>query len=314
VPILALAALCGAAALGACGDDAASPDDGAALSVVATTSVVGDFARQVGGNRVAVDVIVGPNVSAHDFEPAPSDLEAIRRADVVVRNGAGLEAWFDDTIEASGTHAVVVDASAGLELRTAHGGDDHVDDDGHDHGDADPHVWQDPRNAVRMVDGIRRAFADADPDGAAAYEANAARYTEELERLDAEIAAQTATLPVKKLVTNHDAFGYYAARYGFTIVGSVIPSFDSSAELSGADVRDLVRAIEAERVPAVFSETSLPGDAARTIAEEAGVAVVEGDDALYGDGLGPEGSDGATYLDMMRHNTRTIVANLRADR
>jgi ABC-type Zn uptake system ZnuABC Zn-binding protein ZnuA len=295
-----------------CGDDDAQSEAGAALSVVATTPIVGDFARQVGGERVAVELILEPNVDAHDFEPAPSDIEAIRTADIVVRNGAGLESWFDDTIEASGTDAALVDASDGIELHE--GGHDHAHGQGHsgddDDGDLDPHIWHDPRNAMQMAATIARAFSAADPEGASVYDANLARYTSELQELDAEIEAETATLSDKKLVTNHDAFGYYADRYGFEIVGSVIPSFDSSAELSAADVDELVTAIESEGVKAVFSETSLPGDAARAIADEAGVAVVVGEDALYGDSLGPEGSNGATYIDMMRHNTRTIVSNL----
>jgi ABC-type Zn uptake system ZnuABC Zn-binding protein ZnuA len=295
LPVLAITVLLAAA----CGDDSGTAEGGdGTLSVVATTSVVGDFATVIGGDRVEVTTILQPNVDAHDFEPAPSDIEAIRAADVVLRNGADLEAWFDDTIDASGTDATLVDTSAGVELR--YEGDE-----------PDPHIWHDPTNALVMVENIERAFAAADPGGATGYTTNLERYRDELRSLDAEIEATTATVPNKKLVTNHDAFGYYADRYGFTIVGSVIPSFDTSAELSAADLDDLVAAIVAEGVTAVFSETSLPGDAARTIAEEAGVTVVVGEDALYGDGLGPEGSAGATYLAMMRHNTQTIVTNLR---
>jgi zinc/manganese transport system substrate-binding protein len=314
---LAAATVLAGTVLVACGDDAGGgAATGDALAVVATTSILGDFANEIGGDRVAVDVILEPNVDAHDYEPAPSDIEAIRSADVVLRNGAGLESWFDDTIEASGTSATIVDTSTGV---TLHEGGHHHDDDHHDedagHGDADgdevdPHIWHDPRNAMLMVANVQAAFAAADPEGAATYQRNLDRYGGELEQLDADIAAEIAPLPSKKLVTNHDAFGYYADRYGFEIVGSVIPSFDTSAELSAADLDELIAAIRAEGVKAVFSETSLPGDAARTIAEEAGVAVVVGEDALYGDSLGPEGSDGATYLDMMRHNTDTIVANL----
>jgi manganese/iron transport system substrate-binding protein len=248
-------------------------------------------------------VIMKPNVDAHDYEPSPHDIEAIREADVVLRNGAGLESWFDDTIEASETKASLVDTSSGVTLRT--GGQ------GSETGEADPHMWHDPRNAQLMVATIAQAFSAADPDGASEYAANRDRYLGQLQQLDTEIEAETATLPNKKLVTNHDALGYYADRYGFEIVGSVIPSFDTSAELSAADIDDLVTAIRDQGVKAVFSETSLPGDAARTIADEAGVAVVEGEDALYGDSLGPADSDGATYLDMMRHNTATIVTNLR---
>ena len=140
--------------------------------------------------------------------------------------------------------------------------------------------------------------------------ADLAAYTRQLQALDAEVERRLASLANRKVVTNHDAFGYYLDRYGLQLVGSVIPSFDSSAELSGRDIRDLVARIRATGVKAVFSETSLPPRAAETIAHEAGVKVVEGEDALYGDSLGPAGSDGDTYLKMVRHNTRTIVSNL----
>jgi ABC-type Zn uptake system ZnuABC Zn-binding protein ZnuA len=129
--------------------------------------------------------------------------------------------------------------------------------------------------------------------------------------LDADVAAQLATLTNKKLVTNHDAFGYYVARYGLDFVGAVVPSFDSQAELSQQDINQLVAAVKAQGVKAIFSESSLPPKAAEAIAKEAGVKVVEGDGALYGDSLGPEGGDAATYIAMVEHNTKVIVDNLR---
>lgn len=304
----------------ACGDDGRSTnaDGSARLSVVATTSVVGDFVSQVGGDRVDLTVVLKPNVDAHDYEPSPADIEAIRGADVVVRNGVGLEVWFDATIQASGTDAAIVDASDGVAIYDTVADDDHTDDhdghshgDGHDHGDGDPHIWQDPTNAQRMVANIGAALSAADPAGTAFYEANVDAYTDLLVDLDQEIRDAVAQVANRKLVTNHDAFRYYAQRYGFEVVGAVIPSFDSSAELSGKGLDALVQDIRRHGVKAVFAESSLPGDAARTIADEAGVAVVTGDAALYGDGLGPAGSGASTYLDMMRHNTNTIVANLK---
>jgi zinc/manganese transport system substrate-binding protein/manganese/iron transport system substrate-binding protein len=216
---------------------------------------------------------------------------------VVLENGAGLEAWLGDTVDSSGFDGPLVDTSQGVRLRMAGGA-------------ADPHIWQNPRNAERMAANIDRALAAADPADAGVFRANLAAYTRQLQALDAEVQRQIDSLANKKLVTNHDAFGYYVDRYGLQLVGSVIPSFDTSAELSGRDIRDLVAEIEATRVKAVFSETSLPPRAAETIAREAGVKVVEGENALYGDTLGPAGSDGDTYLKMIRHNTRTIVSNL----
>jgi len=284
----------------ACGDATSSgrsSNPNAALQVVATTTVLADFAKVVGGDRVGVYGVLKPNVDPHDFDPAPADLDAMKRAEVIVKNGVGLEAWLEDTIASSDSDATVVDASAGITIRS--GGTT-----------GDPHIWHDPRNAKQMVATIAEAFRAADPDGAAVYARNLAAYTAELDTLDAEIETQVARLSNKKLVTNHDAFGYFIDRYGFDFVGSIIPSFDTSAELSASELRDLVTAIRAEGVKAVFSETSVPGKTARTIATEAKVTVVEGADALYGDGLGPAKSDGATYLMMMRHNARTIVTNL----
>jgi ABC-type Zn uptake system ZnuABC Zn-binding protein ZnuA len=267
------------------------------LLVVATTTQVADLAANVGGDRVRVTSLLRPGIDAHDYEPSPADIDALAHADLVLQNGVGLEEWLGDTIESSGFDGPVVDTSQGVRLRLVGG-------------EPDPHIWQDPRNAQVMAANIERGLAAADPAGAAAYEAGLAAYTKELRALDAEVGRQVGSLANRKVVTNHDAFGYYLDRYGLELVGSVIPSFDSSAELSGRDIRDLVAKIRATRVKAVFSETSLPPRAAETIGGEAGVEVVVGEDALYGDALGPPGSDGDTYLKMIRHNTATIVSNL----
>jgi ABC-type Zn uptake system ZnuABC Zn-binding protein ZnuA len=267
------------------------------LNVVATTTQVADFATNVGGDRVRVTSLFKPNVDAHDYEPSPADIDTIARADLVVENGAGLEAWLQDTVASSGFRGPVVDTSQGVRLRQVGGA-------------PDPHIWQNPRNAQIMAANIERAMAAADPADAGVFEANLDAYTKKLQALDAEVQRQIDGLANKKLVTNHDAFGYYIDRYGLQFVGSIIPSFDTSAELSGRDIRDLVAKIKATKVKAVFSETSLPPKTAETIGREAGVKVVEGEDALYGDSLGPAGSDGDTYLKMIRHNTRTIVSNL----
>ena len=303
-----LAPLVLAAVLAACGSTVAragsassggtgttAPGPGASkLAVVATTTQVSDFVRLVGGDTVQVYAILKPNVDAHDVETSPADLEAIRGASLVVENGAGLEPWLSKAMSAAGTKATLVDSSAGVAL----------------HGD-DPHIWHDPRNAKQMVTNIEHALEAADPASATVFATNAAAYRGELDTLDRDIETELSTLTNRKLVSNHDAFGYYVARYGLTFVGSVIPSFDSQAELSATELQRLVERISAEGVKAVFSETSLPSKTAETIAEEAGVKVVEGADALYGDSLGPAGSSGDTYLKMMRHNTDTIVENLR---
>jgi manganese/iron transport system substrate-binding protein len=269
----------------------------AGLRVVATTSVVGDLVANVGADKVDLIRLIKPGIDPHDYEPSPADVEAIANAQLVVENGVGLESWLADTIESAGYHGPVVDASQGVRLRKAGG-------------QPDPHIWQDPRNAMVMAANIERGMARAEPEEAGFYRKNLDAYTKDLEGLDAWVERQTASLASRKVVTNHDAFGYYLARYHLQLVGSVIPSFDSSAELSGRDIRDLVARIKATGARAVFSETTLPPRAAETIGREAGVKVVTGQDALYGDALGPPGSDGDSYYRMIRHNTLTIVSAL----
>jgi ABC-type Zn uptake system ZnuABC Zn-binding protein ZnuA len=270
------------------------------LPVVTTTTQLTDFARIIGGGDVDVYGILKPNVDAHDFEPSPGDIAKLAGARVIIKNGLGLEAWFDPVIKNAESKATIVEAASGITVRPRGYGDE-----------TDPHVWQDPDNAKAMVHNIATAFAAADPDHRANYTAKEAAYTAELDRLDTEIAGEIAGLANKKVVTNHDAFGYYIDHYGLEFVGSIIPSFDSQAELSAQDISNIVRLIKTAGVKAVFSESSLPPKTAEAIGRDAGVTVVAGDDALYGDSLGPPGSDGDTYLKMLRHNTREIVDHLR---
>ncbi|MGZ4705518.1 MAG: metal ABC transporter substrate-binding protein [Acidimicrobiales bacterium] len=272
----------------------------AEIRVVATTTQVQDFSRAIGGDCVQVYGVLQPNVDPHDYEPSPADLQAIADADVIVKNGVDLEKWFDDTVASASPRGAIVDASEGVDVLPG----DAEDPAG------DPHIWHDPQNAKIMVTNIERALVSARPACQAELEANLTAYSAQLDALDAANRAAIDALPTRKLVTNHDAFGYYVRRYGLDFVGSIIPSFDTSAELSAAEVDDLVARIRAEGVRAIFSESSLPPKTADAIGQEAGVRVVDGEDALYGDTLGPAGSAGATYLEMERHNTETLVANL----
>jgi zinc/manganese transport system substrate-binding protein/manganese/iron transport system substrate-binding protein len=175
----------------------------------------------------------------------------------------------------------------------------------------DPHIWHSAANAIIMLRNVRDALAQADPPNAVAYRANADAYERTLDETDAYIKQQIASIPPaqRKLVTNHDTFGYYAERYGLTIVGSIIPSLDTNAQPSARELADLVRQIKAQNVKAIFTETSINPALARQIAQEAGVKVVDG--ALYGDTLGPPGSGADTLEGMLRKNTDLIVANLK---
>lgn len=295
VPILSLLGL--AACGGGTDTDSAST---AKVTIVTTTTQLTDFAKAVAGTRATVYGVLKANVDPHDYEPSPADVQQLSKAAVIVKNGVGLEGWFDDTIKAANTKGQIVDASTGITLRK--GNDEEPD--------GDPHIWQNPQNVKIMVHSIEQALEKADPEGKAEYLKNEAAYVAQLDALDAEVKAQVDRLTNKKLVTNHDAFGYYIDRYGLDFVGSIIPSFDTQAELSAADITDIVAKIKSSGTKAVFSESSLPPKTAEAIGKEAGVKVVAGEDSLYGDTLGPEGSEGATYLSMIRHNTKEIVANL----
>ncbi|MQA02915.1 MAG: zinc ABC transporter substrate-binding protein [Streptosporangiales bacterium] len=299
--------------LAACGPGtSASEKDGGRIQVVATTTQVADFARNVGGKRVQVTQLLKPNVDPHDFEAAPADIQAISAADLIVKNGLGLEAWLDDTIEAAGFDGTTVDTSNGVAVREAAEEEEEEHGEEHGHGEDDPHIWHNPANAKIMARNIANGLAEVDAEHEKDYRANLKKYSAELDELDADIKKQIASIPKeqRKLVTNHDAFGYYLDHYGIRFVGSIIPSQDSSAELSGKRLDDLVDKIKAEQVPAVFSESSLSPKTARTIGDRAGVKVVAGEDSLYGDTLGPRSSDGGTYIAMMEHNTETIVGGL----
>ncbi len=276
---------------------------------MATTTQVADFARIVGGERATVYAVLKANVDPHDYEPSPADLQQLGEADVILKNGVGLEEFFDDTVKAASPKGKIVDASTGITLRKGeeHAGEEKDEDE---HAEGDPHIWHSPANAKIMVGNITQALEAADTTNKAVYQKNAADYLSQLDALDTEVEVAIDMLTNKKLVTNHQAFGYYVDRYGLEFVGSIIPSFDTQAELSAEDIRDIVAKIKSSGTKAVFSESSLPPRTAEVIGSEAGVRVVAGDDSLYGDSLGPEGSAGDTYLKMVRHNTKVIVDNL----
>ena len=308
-------------ALAGCGsgDNAAangSAPSGTGLAVVATTPEVADFVRMVGGSDVTVTQIIKPNVDPHDYEPTPADIKAIGEAELVVKNGVGLEEWLDQTIESAGFRGTVVDSSQGVTLREGgHEEEGHAEEEAegeHAGEEHDPHIWHNPQNAKIMVANIGKALTAADSAHAATFTKNLTDYSARLDKLDADTEAAFARIPAdqRKLVTNHDAFGYYVDRYKLQFVGSVIPSLDTSAELSAQQLTGLVTKIKATGTRAVFTESSLPPKSAEAIAKQAGVKVIGGEDALYGDSLGAEGTPQGTYLGAEQHNTQTIVTGL----
>ncbi|WBM79091.1 zinc ABC transporter substrate-binding protein [Cryobacterium breve] len=318
--LLAAAALalsgCSASNAGSAGGFGGSAGD---LKVVATTTQVADLTRNIIGDTPGVTItqLIQPNQSAHSYDPSAADLTALGRADVLVINGVGLEEWLTDAIDASGFHGVTIDSDAGITIAADAAGNDSAAGDAstdaaHDHAGGNPHIWTDVANAEAMIRTIAAGLATAstaDTGRAAALAANAAAYDTRLTALDSWIRANIDPVPVAErlLVSNHDAFGYFTTAYGITYVGSVIPSFDDNAEPSASDIDQLVTKIRATGVKAVFSEASISPKAADTIARQAGVTVYSGENALYGDSLGPAGSDGATYIASQVHNVRLIL-------
>jgi ABC-type Zn uptake system ZnuABC Zn-binding protein ZnuA len=287
-----------AATLAACG----SHDGGAkgAPTVVATTTQLGDFAREVAGDRASVRQILTPNSDPHQYEPRPSDVRAVSSARLVLRSGGDLDAWLADVLRNAGSDAKTVTLIDSVRTRTGEGG-------------VDPHWWQDPRNAAIAVRKIRDALIAANPGGREAYTANAARYLARLRALDTAIAACIGRVPKsqRKLVSDHDALGYYAERYGIQVIGTVIPALSTQAQSSAGEVARLVRTIRQAGVSTIFSESSTNPKLAKAIARDAGATVGP---PLYADSLGPEGSAGATYLGSLRSNTRALVGGFTGGR
>ncbi len=264
-----------------------SADEGAAdsagLTVVATTTQAADLARNAGGGEVVG--LLSPNADPHDYEVRPRDLQALADADLVVRSGGDVDEWLQEAIEAAGSHAKVLTLM------------DHVRTQGDD-----PHWWQDPRNAILAVEAIEHALGG-----------RATAYRERLAELDHAVAACMARVPARerKLVTTHDALGYYAERYGIEVIGAVIPSLSTRGQPSAGEVAALVRTIREENVTAIFAESSVNANVERAIARETGAVVGR---ALWADTLGPPGSSGVTYAASIAANTRALVAGFTGGR
>jgi len=311
--LLAAATACSTEETSTTGAPTSGGAAGKVISVVTTTTQLTDFAKEVGGSRVKVYGVLKANVDPHDYEPSPADIDALAKADVIVKNGIDLEGWFDDTIKAAAPKGQIVDASLGITIRKGEEEEDEGEEPTageEEHEEGDPHIWHNPENVAVMVTSMAAAMEKANPGAAADIQKNLASYKDKLTKLDTDIKNQVSGLTNKKLVTNHDAFGYYIDHYDLEFVGSIIPSFDTSAELSATQIAEIVATIKSTGTKAVFSESSLPPKTAEAIGKEAGVKVVAGEDALYGDTLGPPGSDGDTYIKMLEHNTKVIVGNL----
>ena len=328
------------------------------LKVVATTSLIADVAKNIGGDLVDVTAIIPAGSDVHSYIPAPQDIARIIDADVVLVNGLGMEEGLLEIIEENAPDAHIVSLGINVLSSDHHHEDeethsdepvateeaDHADDDHHeaeylgiygvdvecdehhddekaedthtedeehsDHGACDPHVWQNPANVAVWASNIATIFGEADSTNADIYLANAEAYITALTTLSEEIRVLIDSIPEENriIVTNHNFLAYFAAEYGFEVVGTVIPSASSMAQVAPQDIATLVEVIRTEGVRAIFAEYSVSADIAQTIADEVGfeVAVVR----LYTDSLGAEGSEASAYLDFMRYNVTAIVTAL----
>jgi zinc/manganese transport system substrate-binding protein len=322
--VAALLLLATALAAVGCGDsDPQAGTGGSETAVVATTTIAADLVRNVGGDRVHVDSLVPAGADPHGHEPRPSDVVAIAEAELVVKSGGDLDEWLDDLIESAGgeaTEVTLLDSVTTIEGGHAYEEDEaHADEEDEAQADeardeeVDPHWWQDPRNAILAVEAIRDALAEADPDGRGAYERNARAYTSELRALDDEIERCMQRVPPekRKLVTTHDALGYFAERYDVEVIGSVIPSLSTQAQPSAGDVDALVEQIEDEGVEAIFPEAAVSQRLERAISRESGAEVGA---ELWTDSLGGDESGAETYLDAMRANASALAEGMSGGR
>ena len=278
----------------------ADAEEAPRLNVVATFSILADFARNVGGDRVNVTALVGPDSDTHVYTPTPEDAKRVSEAKLVIVNGLGLEGWLPRLVKSSGDRAIIVTATKGIVTRKPPAGDDH----GHAF---DPHAWQSVSNAKIYVANIRDALIAADPPSAEIYRGNAQAYLAELDKLDRDVRAAVDSIPAdrRRVISTHDAFGYFAAAYGITFIAPQGVSTES--EVSARDLAAIVRQIKADAIPAVFLENITDPRLMRQIATETGARI---GGTLYSDSLTGEKGEAPTYIAMVRHNIKALTSAL----
>ncbi len=283
--------------LTACGPASKSGSGG--LKILASTSFLADIAQNISGDRAEVASLLPLGADPHAYQAAPADVAKIAESNLLILNGLEYEHFIESLLENAGGKRLIIEASAGLSPK---------EDAGGEHG-VDPHMWLDPNLVITYVENIRDGLIEADPAGAETYTTNADAYIAQLKELDAWIVEQVNTIPAERrlLVTNHEATGYFAERYGFEIVGAVIPSLSTDAGTSAKEMAALIKQIKATGAPAIFLGEVENADLANQIADETGVKVV---DDLYLESL-TDGAPATTYIDMMKHNVSRIVAGLK---
>lgn len=282
----------------ACGTGNTIPTD--QIPVVATTSILADVVSRVGGDLVAVTPLVPPGANEHEYQPSPRDIAAVTDAALVFEVGFGLEEFMETIIENAGTKVDPVFVSDGISTKAFSGADEHYT--------ADPHVWMDPANVIIWTRNITDALTAYDPAHAEVYATNSAAYIAELEALDAWISAEVEKIPAqnRQLVTDHMLFGYFAEKYGFSVVGAIIPSYSSGAEPSARELAELEDAIRDYNVTAILVGNTVNPALARRVAEDTGTQLVE----FYTGSLSEPGGPASTYIEYMRFNVNAIVSAL----
>lgn len=285
------------------------------LRVVASFSILGDMVKEIGGERVSLTTIVGPNADAHSFEPTPKDAKALAQAQVLVINGLDFEGWLPRLVQASGFEGLQVLASQGVELRhltdeermhesQADKEHDHEHDTEHGHGDVDPHAWQDLSNGMIYAKNIADGLSLADPKRRGYYQSRLQTYVAQMKTLDAEIKQGFAEIPLskRKVITSHDAFGYFARAYGIQFISVV--GLSSDAQPSAKDVAAIISLAKKEQISGVFIENTTNSKLAKQIARETGAKVIG---TLYSDALAPADQPAATYLGMFSWNAGRLI-------
>jgi ABC-type Zn uptake system ZnuABC Zn-binding protein ZnuA len=304
-----------------CGDGDEEQAQTGALNVTATATFLADIAQNVAGDRFTVESLVPGDTDLHAFQPTPRDVAAVSESDLFLLNGGGLEETLEETLRTAAADTTFVEAAEGITPREPQPGeplqDHHEGEEAHEGEttgepaqETDPHFWLDPTLVKTYVENIRDAFIAADPAGEAEYTANAAAYTAELDDLHAWIEDEVATLPKEDrlLVMNHVSHGYFADRYGFRIVGAVIPSVATGESPTAKQLAELTETIRTEGVRAIFVDLGENPQLADQIAAETGIVVV---DDLRPHSLSEPDGEASTYIDMMKYDTRQIVNALR---
>ena len=286
--------------LSSCAAGATSPSRTSAPVVLTSATFLADIARNVAGDRLKVASLLPAGADPHSYQPTPQDLTKIAQSKLLIINGAEYEHFMESLLQNAGGEREVIEASAGLSSRT---------DAESEHGGADPHLWLDPNHVVVYVENIREGLTHYDPDGAAIYQSNAETYVAQLKDLDDWINEQVDQIPPERrlLVTNHEALGYFADRYGFTVIGAVVPGVSSDASPSAEQMAKLIDQIKLNDMPALFLDEVENPAFAQQIADETGVKVIED---LHLESL-TDGPPAATYIDMMKHNVTRIVQALK---